>query len=261
VRFRIKLTVNNAQQTALLPINYTYELSAAIYRIFEHGNTEFSAFLHQKGYLDSYKQFKLFTFSKFYFPDFKIENDRIHVRSREISFEISFYPLEAIEPFIQGIFSNQRLSIGDKKTQLDFTVSGIEKLPEPKFEQTMRYKTLSPVNVSFQPANKPHALYLAPTDSRYEELLINNLKNKYIAYQKYKPELPNLPTDFVSNLQIEKDVKSKLITLKVGTPAETQIKAFEFTFALTAPVALQRMGYYAGFGEKNAMGFGCCACL
>jgi len=257
VRFKLNLLVNNSQHAAL-PINYQYELSAAIYRIFEHGNTDFSAFLHQKGYFDQNKQFKLFTFSRLYFPSFKIVDDRLRVLSREVSFVISFYPIEAIEPFIQGIFANQRLSVGDKKSTVDFTVTGIEKFQEPEFATQMRYKTLSPINVSFQLPGKPHALYLQPTDSRFEEILINNLKNKFAAYQSIKFDKSALSTDFSFNLEVDKNVKSKLITLKAGTPAETQIRAFDFSFSLSAPIALQRMGYYAGFGEKNAMGFGCC---
>ncbi|MCB0538258.1 MAG: CRISPR-associated endoribonuclease Cas6, partial [Bacteroidetes bacterium] len=30
-----------------------------------------------------------------------------------------------------------------------------------------------------------------------------------------------------------------------------------FHFELTAPVELHEIGYEAGFGEKNSMGFGC----
>ncbi|RLD54679.1 MAG: CRISPR-associated endoribonuclease Cas6, partial [Bacteroidetes bacterium] len=31
-----------------------------------------------------------------------------------------------------------------------------------------------------------------------------------------------------------------------------------YKFKIKAPKELLRLGYYAGFGEKNSMGFGCC---
>ena len=51
--------------------------------------------------------------------------------------------------------------------------------------------------------------------------------------------------------------KQKLVTIKPYTDNETKVRGFVYSFRLKAPVALQELGYYAGFGEKNSMGFGC----
>ena len=256
MRFQLKLSIENRNKT-LLPINYQYELSSAIYKIFHSGNEEFSNFLHSKGFTDENKQFKLFTFSNLYIPKFKRTSDRLQILSTGVSFIISLYPIETFEPFITGIFKNQKIEIGDKKTSVQFSISNIEKLQEPNFESPMSFKTLSPINVSYQAANKKHAHYLHPEDSRFEELLINNLKNKYIAYQNFINEPISLSDNFDYELKVGKNIRSKLITIKKGSPHETKLKGYDFSFTLKAPKELLKIGYYAGFGEKNSMGFGC----
>ncbi|PIY05025.1 MAG: hypothetical protein COZ21_04960, partial [Bacteroidetes bacterium CG_4_10_14_3_um_filter_31_20] len=42
-----------------------------------------------------------------------------------------------------------------------------------------------------------------------------------------------------------------------NTPEETFLKGFLFDFKITAPHELIKIGYYAGFGKANSLGFGC----
>lgn len=51
--------------------------------------------------------------------------------------------------------------------------------------------------------------------------------------------------------------KSRLIKLKAYTPEETRVRGWLYEFELEAPVEIQELGFYARFGEKNSMGFGC----
>ena len=60
--FNIFLNIN---KKGVLPINYQYPLSAAIYRIISKGDKEYANLLHEKGYG---KGFKLFTFSQLNVP-------------------------------------------------------------------------------------------------------------------------------------------------------------------------------------------------
>ncbi len=60
---RFKLTLQTLQYPAFLPFNYQYPLSSAIYKIIRSADKDFAAFLHNKGYGEGYKSFKLFTFS------------------------------------------------------------------------------------------------------------------------------------------------------------------------------------------------------
>ena len=98
---RLKLVLKIVEGT-VLPCNYMYELSSCLYKVLNEGNPVFTAWLHDKGYCKEKKAFKLFTFSNFYFPCFRIEGDRIFVLADTAQLIVSFYPIEAIDAFVIG---------------------------------------------------------------------------------------------------------------------------------------------------------------
>jgi len=66
---RIKLTLKPLEREAVLPINYQYPLSGAIYKILSSASPEYAAWLHDKGYISPIgKPVKLFVFSKLTIP-------------------------------------------------------------------------------------------------------------------------------------------------------------------------------------------------
>ena len=70
MRFNITLRVNAQKFGRRLPINYQYEMSAAIYKILSSGSGEYAQWLHDNGFtLEKGKQFKLFTFSHLNVPE------------------------------------------------------------------------------------------------------------------------------------------------------------------------------------------------
>jgi CRISPR-associated endoribonuclease Cas6 len=50
--------------------------------------------------------------------------------------------------------------------------------------------------------------------------------------------------------------KSALITIKAGTPQQTQIRGYRYRFCLTAPKELMHIASEGGFGEECSQGFG-----
>lgn len=255
MRFKVNLEVQN-NNDCLLPINYQYELSAWIYNILNYGDAEFAKWLHQKGYRNGKKQFKLFNFSNLKINDYKVHNDRLKIYSPLISFFISFYPLESISPFINGLFKKQELTIADKISKVNFKVNSIDKQPDPEFTNNMAFRCISPLVISYadeQMRNKK-ADYLFPDGEKYQRIFLQNLMNKFqVFYQKSFND--NEITDF--EIKILSKPKSRLITIKSGTPQESKIKGYMFDFAIKAPAKLIKLGYYGGFGEKNSLGFGC----
>jgi CRISPR-associated endoribonuclease Cas6 len=256
---RFQLTLKPQGIQAIVPINYQYEISGWIYKTLHFGNPEFSEWLHNHGYLDGKKQFRFFTFSNLEIEQVQIQGDRLKMGNQPCFIYISFLLEEAIEPFIIGLFKNQTFGIGDKISRADFYVSGIEKLPEPAWENTMHFKSLSPVVISYKsdPTART-ATYLSPADSNYEELFFHNLLTRYRTYKVQKQSIPDIteynPSEM--SLKVTGKVFSKMIKIKAGTPEQTLIKGFKYDFILTAPKELIRLGYYAGFGEKNSLGFG-----
>ena len=62
---RFKILLSPISTPSVIPINYQYPLSAAIYKVLDKADSDYAAFLHKKGYraAGSLKNFKLFTFS------------------------------------------------------------------------------------------------------------------------------------------------------------------------------------------------------
>src|SRR5581483_7271554 len=128
MQLNLHLTSNHA--SSILPINYQYPLSAAIYKIIARADNEYASFLHDKGYAqkDSLKSFKLFSFSDLRMP-FTIKGDRLQLLTREAKLQVSFHLPKAAETFIKGLFMNQQIEIADKRSKAVFTVAQVEALP------------------------------------------------------------------------------------------------------------------------------------
>ncbi|MFW6225214.1 MAG: CRISPR-associated endoribonuclease Cas6 [Bacteroidota bacterium] len=259
MRFKLTLRISKEGQRAILPINYQYPVSSWIYKVLNSGNSEFTQWLHTNGYKDGNKQFRLFNFSRILVKYFNIKEDRMIIKQPEISLYISFYPIETLGHFITGLFKNQECTIGDNKSQASFTVQAVEKLPEPYFHPNVTFKTLSPLLISHKetPAQK-YATYKHLEEEDYGQLFINNLITKYNAFYTLQDIDKCIDKRTVhAGFKLLNTPKSNLISIKSGTQNESKLKAYSFQFQLIASEPFIRFGYYAGFGEKNSLGFGC----
>jgi CRISPR-associated endoribonuclease Cas6 len=250
---RFKINIQPLQPNSLLPFNYQYELSSWIYKLINQGNPEFSDFLHSKGYCDKNKAFKLFCFSNLKPEKFSIEKRGIRINSDTIDLIVSFYPIEAIEPFVMGLFKNQDFILGNRTQQISLKVKTIEKIQEPVFSETMKFELISPLHLTrVNPFDENKTDHLDPEHKDFEEIFFNNLISKYKSYNK------NIDFNIQEcKFRLLNNPKSKLITIKNNTLQQTELKAYFFKFEITAPLPLVKIGYYAGFGKSNSMGFGC----
>ena len=146
----------------------------------------------------------------------------------------------------------QRFGLGDRTHVVDFEVTAVETVTPPIFQSTMTYHALSPICVSKLRPDKT-VEYLSPEHSEYGRLLVKNLERKAralimndgsVAADHYAFKLLNTP-------------RKKGIHIKEDTAQHTQLLGYLFRFQLAATAELHEVGYYAGFGEKNSMGFGC----
>ena len=252
MRFRLTLELTNPRER-ILPLNYQYELSSWIYHALNSADPAFAIWLHDKGYTDDRKQFKLFTFSNLVIPQRRIQADRLEIRSRDISMIITMLPDEMGSHFITGLFQDQSFALGDRLTQVPLKVASVEGLAEPAFSGNMSFTALSPLLISYKYPEDRYARYLSPDQPDYPALLFRNLKEKYRTF--FKKEFPFNERE--GKLEILTPPRKKGILIKAGTPSESKIIGYQYDFRITAPVELLRLGYYTGFGEKNSMGFGC----
>ncbi|MBN1414320.1 MAG: CRISPR-associated endoribonuclease Cas6 [Bacteroidales bacterium] len=263
MRFRLSLSiVKKKLNGAKLPLNYQYELSSWMYRLINLSDPVFSSWLHDTGYSMDNRKFKMFTFSNLKPGRYTINGDRMEILSDETELLVSFCLPQAVEHFITGLFRNQQFQLGDKTSNVCFSVTSIEKLPDIVFADTMRFSTLSPLVISrYDKSGSKYAQYISPADKEFPELLIKNLLAKYtvIASLDGSPfNTSDAVKDVFTSFKLASEPRQKLIKIKEGTAQQTFLKGYMFRFALSAPANLMYIGYYAGFGEKNSLGFGCC---
>lgn len=252
---RLRLTLKPIHKNTIIPINYQYQITSWFYRLLNSGDKAFGKKLHNEGYSkDGKHRYKLFTFSHLDIKDKKIFDDRIQIFSDQIEFVMSFIMDETPKVMLIGLFNNKTMEIADSKSKGEFFIERIDPLSEPKFSQTMRFRTISPICLS-KKTSKGTPEYLSPDYPEYSEQFFKHLLHKYNSlnpeYQiKQKPSfvLLNKP-------------HSRLITFKAGTERESKVRGYNFNFEINADEELIRFGYYSGFGEKNSSGFGCVSCI
>jgi CRISPR-associated endoribonuclease Cas6 len=262
---RFKITLEQDIIGQKIPLSYQYELSSWIYRQIATANKEFSDFLHDKGFDHDKKTFKFFCFTQLQPGNggYRIIEDRMQLNSRDVSFECSFLVGDAAAYLLRGLFENQQLSLGDKKSHAKFSVKSVELLNIPDFSSENKlFSTASPLLISM-PVNINGRLgqrYLSPSNEEFPERLIQNLSNKYLTAVYHKicepiADVANSNITFELHSKIE-NIKSRLISIKSGTAAETKLKGFLFDFELNANPELLKLAYLCGLGNENAMGFG-----
>lgn len=252
-----RIVISASRVPIVIPINYQYPLSAAIYKIIHNADKQYAAFLHETGYG---KGFKLFCFSDLR-GKFSVEGDRLNLLGDTVSFEISFYLPEASQHFIKGLFMSQQIEIADKKSSAAFTVQRVEALANPF--HVKRDNEIIDANFEMASAcvvgiknEKGNYEFLNPEDPRFAGSLLYNWK------EKIKSVFPGVDVEQqVLSLEasyFSKPPKSRLMTVKAGTPEETKIRGFtNFGLKVIGEKRFVELLWNCGVGLYNALGCGC----
>lgn|SRR5574344_933007 len=255
MRFNLKLKINRDKFGDILPLSYQYECSSAIYRILSKADAEYATWLHNNGFeLNFKKKFKLFTFSRLRIPDSRLlaREGKLKIYSDIIDWQITFLPERSTKTFIEGLFMNQTFEVGcDRRTTVQFTIVCVEAMPEPKYSEEMEFDAISPMCIKL--VNDDKTYYLSPSDVRAPYLIFRGLIDRYTAY--YGEPLSFSASD--CTLEVTREPKSALITIKAGTPNQTRVRGYMCSFKVKAPVEIMKLIYASGIGNMNAMGFGC----
>ncbi|MEH6659600.1 CRISPR-associated endoribonuclease Cas6 [Leeuwenhoekiella marinoflava] len=254
---KFKITLECLGKDRKLPINYQYPLSAAIYKIINQADKEYAEFLHKEGYGKGYK---FFSFSDLN-AKFKVDKDRMVLQFPIVSFFINFHLPEASQHFVKGLFQSRRITIADANSKVNFEIKNIEALQEPLKKYKTRdiielnCKALSPMVCGIKNENNNYN-FLHPEEDKFSESLVYNWRQKIEAnydLQTAEDALLLTEIDFYKNNK----ARSRLITIKTGTPAETKIRGFlNFKLNLKAEKRFIEILQNCGAGLYNAQGMG-----
>jgi len=237
-----------------LPVNYQFELGSWFYSVINNPAGTFYGGLATAGYAMNGEPFRRFVFSHLMVPDRKIEADRLVIQSEQVGLIFSTIPDEALFPLVAENFHNTHFLLGDRISQVSFTVISVERLPDPEFTDKMTFKTLSPLHLTQKIPGRKNELFLSPESAEYQELFYENLLRKFRSLNG-----DNHPqTSLNGKFKLRSPVTQKGITIQSGNAGQTKLIGYQLRFRLQADAGLIRAGYYLGFGEKNHLGFGCC---
>ncbi len=247
---RLALSLRPDRIPCIIPFDYAHALTAVVYGFLDSASHDYARFLHDEGYRSGAKRFKLFTFSQLLIPKRKIKKDGLVCLSSEIAWQISSPISEFIEHLAQGLLSLGRMRLGANA----FGIERVEVLPAPRFSREMSCRSLSPIVVALgsEREGKFGARYLRAGDPEFPEAIRKNLLKKFVLVHGREPASDELSIEFARDyLRRRGEGIYRLVDYK-----GTKIKAIMAPFTVRGSAELIAMGYEAGFGEKNSMGFG-----
>lgn len=206
-----------------------------IYLAIQRGDAMLSSYLHRP------KTIKLFTFSKLMAKKRKIEGEEIKIEGNA-SFFFSSPKKEIIVALIGGLLEKPQVKIKNA----EFNVSSIEVLKEKEIGSKETFVTLSPISITTVKGNNGYRkmVDLYPSELKFYENLKKNLIKKYMMLYEKEPSNSELDIEVIK-------AKPKRIKIK-----NTFHRCIEMVFKARGSKELLNIGYQAGFGERNSMGFG-----
>ncbi|MEM4166623.1 MAG: CRISPR-associated endoribonuclease Cas6 [Candidatus Bilamarchaeaceae archaeon] len=243
---RLKLELK-ADKNNFLPHGYNKYISAMIYDKIKLADDMFAQKLHDKGYYSEQHYYKMFTFSKLKGQIINHSKDKGVLFDTNVYLYISSPIIRIIEAIKKGISLDSNVKLHNTS----FKCVNIEDVSEVVVKRTpIKFKTMSPIVVSTKSytenKDKLRKLYLLPNDSDFSSVLAKNLIRK--------AKLLGL------NVDVEQEDVKVLPLGRLRTGAVDfyggKIIYSQGYFVYYGPPELFNVGYRAGFGERNALGFG-----
>lgn len=226
----------------VLPLSYNYLVQSALYHSL---NIDLAEFLHEKGYRNGSRTFKLFSFSLLQGP-YRMDKVKKTIEfDQEVKLTISSPLPDFCQSLVTVLMTRGSMRLGSQNVMIEkvqtrqLTVNG----------ERAVVRTLSPAvlySTMLRPDERKYTVYFQPGESDYGRLFNENLHKKYGAL--FGGDSPAGTVD-VKPLGLQ---KMKLIVYK-----ETIIKAYAGTLVLNGPQSLLQLAVDAGIGGKNSQGFGC----
>lgn len=169
----------------ILPIQYNHIVQAMIYELLDE---EMANFLHEEGFQNGKRVFKMFTFSRISGKYFLDKKSGVIIFNGPIKLTISSYFDEFSNSIGNSFLKRQKIHLGNN--YLEAKQLAVEK--ENVGKEEIEICTLSPISTYstlYRKDGKKFTYYFNPKEDEFSENIGNNLRNKYKAfYLKDAPE-------------------------------------------------------------------------
>lgn len=225
-----------------LPVHYRKIVQAATLNWL--GDTDgYASFLHNGGYENDKRVFKLYTFSDLLGRHHY--NKKIHrlIFNDTIQIYLSFYTEESHAYILNNISSDKPFQLG--KSGLHLTDCELVK----EHYQNCIVDTVSPVTIhsTFELADgRKKTYYYEPRERDFSEMIRQNLVRKYTALYEEEPKDDSFFIKTVGNIRPVDIIYNSF-----------QIKGWNGRFRMEGSEEMIRMALLAGIGARNGIGLGC----
>lgn len=237
-----KQLVLEAMNDSILTYNYQYQLMKFIYVSVTKMDNLLGELLHESGFIAENKKFKLFNFALL-FSNAEFSKEGIGLCNGLTLKLVVSGKDEIVNVILKSLQSMSIINLYD--TRLKITGTFDDK--SVNFKRQMLYKVYSPIIESI--FNGEKIQMLSPFEDDFYRTLAQNLKRKYkLIYNKdYSGEI----FFHIENLL---NVKEKYLH---GIKGSYSAKGFgKYNLWIEADIDMQRVAYFCGLGQRNAMGAG-----
>lgn len=229
-----------SDKNIVLPIHYNNIVQAFIYNNIDE---QLSEFLHDKGYINNGRSFKLFTFSRILNRG-KREGEKFNF-GKKINLIVSS-PLDDFAKSISNyMLQRNDLYLGQNKISTEHIQISNSKVDK----EEITIEVLSPIvaySTLLRADGSKYTCYFMPREKDFDRIITENLIKKYNA-------LNNSDETFDSSVEF----------IPIGQPKQNIIyyknivvKGATGSFIIKGDKRLLQIGLDAGFGSKNSQGFG-----
>ncbi|MEW6131050.1 MAG: CRISPR-associated endoribonuclease Cas6 [Acidobacteriota bacterium] len=252
---RVRLKLKALGVGARLPLNSNHQAASLIYKIVGQSSSAFATELHEAGFMaENGRKFKLFAFSRLNPLHRRRVGDELHLQSPEVEWTVSSPVAAFIEHFVSGLFQSARFKIA----RTEFVLAEAESLPEPRFTERLKMRALSPITESLRDAEG--RVRFLTIEENWSEVMQRNLLRKYEALHGRAPEDRRFRWTWDGEYVKEQMRRGKRVSSLVEINGEgreaIKVRGWLAPFSVEGSLELIKLGYEAGFGSRNSMGFG-----
>ncbi len=224
-----------------IPVNYQYYLTSAIYNYIRMADPIIAEKIHEEGFGEDNKAFKLFTYSYLKGDVFELSGTDLRINPGCFRWFVSSPINRILDLLVTGISMSGKLEI---KKEL-FDIHKVKIHNNPSFKSKETFLCNSPIVVTKR-RDDGTTEYVVDSTEDFSSRINNNLMRKYdiLFGEKY------------SGTGIKAYTRKKYPSTKLIKFKTIKIRGIFDEIVLEGDTDLMHIAYDAGLGEKNSMGFG-----